>query len=419
MADSYVCSGATMRCTMGEKPAKLTVLPTRTVFLCGQPMANISDHKSMVNLAPFGRCRSLGYPATASATAAHHGHLTPMPCIHNTPLPWMNGKTDNIDKNSPALLKSCKLQCMWGGTITFVDDGQVGEGSQYVIKSNKSSVEDIQTKSNEEKGLTPSNILDGIQLALDAAGFAPGVGAIPDLLNAGIYALRGNWTDAGLSVLAAVPVIGDAAAGAKIAKKGLNIAKMAKTTQKGERVIKFSEKVSNKISIVAHNIERNVIELEPGYKGHWNKQLNKKLNPNTDYKVGDCIYKTDEKGRVRNVSAKLNLGKIDRNTYQQGKSVIIKQGTKGVDDGSHLIANMFKGSSEQINYIPMTKEINRGAWKEMEKKWQSALKEIPPKKVEVNINVLYKPASERPLGFIVESKINGEYERRIFRNRIK
>ena len=108
MADSYVCSGATMRCTMGEKTAKLTVLPSRTVFLCGKPMANISDHKSMVNLAPFGRCRSLGYPATAAATAAHHGHLTPMPCVHNTPVPWMNGKNDYIIKEQPALLKTCK-----------------------------------------------------------------------------------------------------------------------------------------------------------------------------------------------------------------------------------------------------------------------------------------------------------------------
>ena len=134
MSDSYVCSGATMRCTMGTSPANLTVLPLRTVFLTGQPMANISDHKSMVNLAPFGLCRSLGFPPTASATAAAHGHLTPMPCMHNTPAPWMGGKMDYLIKGQPALLKSCKCQCMWGGTISLVTDGQVGEGVQYVQK---------------------------------------------------------------------------------------------------------------------------------------------------------------------------------------------------------------------------------------------------------------------------------------------
>ncbi len=127
--NSYVCSGATMKCTMGSSTAKLTVLPSRTVFLTGQPMANISDHLTMINLAPFGRCRSLGFPATASATAAHHGHLTPMPCMHNTPFPWMNGKNDYIVKGDPALLKTSTCQCMWGGTISIINDGQFDQGA--------------------------------------------------------------------------------------------------------------------------------------------------------------------------------------------------------------------------------------------------------------------------------------------------
>lgn len=134
MADSYVCSGATMKCTMGTSTARLTVLPIRTVFLTGQPMANISDHLTMVNLAPFGRCRSLGFPATAAATAAHHGHLTPMPCMHNTPFPWMNGKNDYIVKGDPALLKSSTCQCMWGGTISLVTDGQTPTGPADMSK---------------------------------------------------------------------------------------------------------------------------------------------------------------------------------------------------------------------------------------------------------------------------------------------
>ena len=127
-SDSYVCSGATMKCSMGTSQAKLTVLPSRTVFLTGQPMANISDHLSMINLAPFGKCRSLGFPATASATAAHHGSLTPMPCMHNTPFPWMSGKDDYIIKGEPALLKSSTCSCMWGGTISITDDGQKDTG---------------------------------------------------------------------------------------------------------------------------------------------------------------------------------------------------------------------------------------------------------------------------------------------------
>ena len=137
MPDSYICSGATMRCSMGTSQAKLTVLPNRTVYLTGQPMANISDHQSFVNLGAFGRCRSLGFPATASATAAAHGKLTPMPCVHNTPVPWMGGKNDYIVKGYPALLKSSTCQCMWGGTISITDDGQHGEGTQWVVKKSK------------------------------------------------------------------------------------------------------------------------------------------------------------------------------------------------------------------------------------------------------------------------------------------
>lgn len=123
-ADSYVCSGAIMKCTQGSSPAKLTVLPSRTVWLTGQPMANISDHQSFVNLGAFGRCKSLGFPATASATAANHGHLTPMPCMHNTPFPWMGGKNDVLVKGQQALLKSSKCNCVWGGEISLTSDGQ-------------------------------------------------------------------------------------------------------------------------------------------------------------------------------------------------------------------------------------------------------------------------------------------------------
>lgn len=135
MADSYVCSGAMMKCTMGTSPAKLTVLPNRMVFLAGQLMANISDNKTMVNLAPFGLCRSLAFPPTASATSAAMGTLTPMPCMHNTPAPWIGGKMDYLIKGQPALLKSCTCQCMWGGTISLINNGQVGEGAQGVNAS--------------------------------------------------------------------------------------------------------------------------------------------------------------------------------------------------------------------------------------------------------------------------------------------
>ena len=138
MSDSYVCSGAIMQCTMGDKSSQLTVLPIRTVFLAGQPQANISDHQPMANIPSFGKCHSLSYPPTAAATAAAHGRLTPMPCMPNTPTPWAVGKMDDLIQGQPALLRqSCKCLCIWGGTIRLVTDGQMGEGTQNVQKEER------------------------------------------------------------------------------------------------------------------------------------------------------------------------------------------------------------------------------------------------------------------------------------------
>ena len=65
----------------------------------------------------------------------------------------------------------------------------------------------------------PSSSLD-IHDVLDVLGFIPGLGAIPDLANAGIYAVQGNFVLAGLSVVAAVPGYGDAVKGGSMALKG-------------------------------------------------------------------------------------------------------------------------------------------------------------------------------------------------------
>ena len=239
-SDSYVCSGATMRCSFGDKSARLTVYPDRTVFLTGQPMANISDHTSLYNIAPFGKCHTTRYPATGAATAAAHGRLTPMPCVPGTMTNWRNGKNDYIIKGSPALLKSSYCKCCYGGIIRIVKDGQVDTGAADLSKQSIETAEEWTAKEQEELLEDKNALLDGIQTALDFAGFAPGVGAIPDLLNAAIYAVRGDKLNASLSLLAAVPGIGDAAAAAKIAGKGVKLAKSAK---KAENTITGTEKV--------------------------------------------------------------------------------------------------------------------------------------------------------------------------------
>lgn len=60
--------------------------------------------------------------------------------------------------------------------------------------------------------------LDALQMLLDLAGMIPGAGAVPDLLNATISVAKGDYIEAALSVVSAVPGVGDAAGAAKIAK---------------------------------------------------------------------------------------------------------------------------------------------------------------------------------------------------------
>ncbi|MCE2658180.1 MAG: DUF4280 domain-containing protein [Rubrivivax sp.] len=122
-----VVNSAPLRCSMGAAPSALVVLPLNRVMSGNQPAANIMDHKPLVNIMPFGVCRSLAYPATAAATAAAMGALTPMPCMPATPAPWVPGSVTVMVGNQPALNNSCKLMCAFGGVIQVVAPGQMTE----------------------------------------------------------------------------------------------------------------------------------------------------------------------------------------------------------------------------------------------------------------------------------------------------
>ncbi len=100
--------------------------------------------------------------------------------------------------------------------------------------------------------------IDTIHTTLDAVGFLPYIGAVADLANAGLYAARGDWSNAALSGVAAVPGIGDAVGlagkGAKAASKF--IPKAGKTISKGNKAIQSGSKTfGNKIGKVGKNLE--------------------------------------------------------------------------------------------------------------------------------------------------------------------
>lgn len=268
----YVCTGATLQCTMGTSCPKLIATP-KNVSLTGKDQANVADYVSMKNVPSFGRCRSLGYPPTVAATAANHGTLTPMPCVPGTCSKWQVIDKDSLICGEPALLEPATLKCVYGGTISIVNPRQSLEikvrGVSFSQKSETQQEETAQEIPEEllqefntldRDGLTQQSFLDGVQMALDVASMAPGVGAIPDLMNAAISVVKGDWVGAGLSIVAAVPGVGDVVGGAKIAYKGAKIASKSANaaTIASKKSLKSSGAVtsSNKTTKVRRNFNR-------------------------------------------------------------------------------------------------------------------------------------------------------------------
>ena len=196
------------------------------------------------------------------------------------------------------------------------------------------------------------------------------------------------------ATIAIFPGIGDGAGKAlKAAQKALDKGDIAEASR-------LINKASDEISAVK---SLNVVEINGGSKGNWNKALNKP-EPNTIYKVdGNKTYRTDALGRVEFVEADLTLITKDRNTYQQCKAG--KCGGVAGDEGGHLIASIFDGLGEKLNLVPMDGNLNKGAWKQMENAWAKALKE--GKQVNVKIEPVHVGDSVRPDSFKVRYTIDG------------
>ena len=124
MMPKQVCGGAMLKCSMGLAPGTLMVLPANAV-MTGMPAATVMDNIPMLNILPFGMCKSMSNPMVAAATAAALGALTPMPCIPMTVAPWSPGSPTVQIANMAALQDTCKLDCMWAGSIEISMAGQM------------------------------------------------------------------------------------------------------------------------------------------------------------------------------------------------------------------------------------------------------------------------------------------------------
>ncbi|MDR2172376.1 MAG: AHH domain-containing protein, partial [Planctomycetaceae bacterium] len=130
----------------------------------------------------------------------------------------------------------------------------------------------------EEIGPAYSQNLDNIQTTLDVAGFTP-IGVVTDPVNGGIHLARGNYSESALSMVAAIPVIGDGIkAGATAAKTGKEIAEQA--TKHGDNITKFTKQKpiqnhhfsTNKNLLFLESMKEVADKYNLKLDGDWNKE---------------------------------------------------------------------------------------------------------------------------------------------------
>lgn len=203
MGDSYVVTGAIMTCTFGMAPSSFMASPGRTEMLSNVPKGNIMDFAPMVNIMPFGMCNTLSNPTVAAATSAAMGVLTPMPCIPAITTPWMPGNPQVMVQGQPALMRSCRNMCMWGGQISFTTDGQMPCPPPVIIPPINVPFPDLQPDWMLT-GLEPHEIWQYKQDFEDAKHAGDGDRAIADNLKemSARYAAQGDLEKATLAMQA-------------------------------------------------------------------------------------------------------------------------------------------------------------------------------------------------------------------------
>ena len=104
---------------------------------------------------------------------------------------------------------------------------------------------------------------------LDVVGFIPVVGAVADVANAALYLAEGNYKEAALSALSAIPAVGEAIAivskSTKVVAKGSKIAKGVKTL-KNLKKAKGANKAVSKFTKAKKVVKKALGKLEDGAK---------------------------------------------------------------------------------------------------------------------------------------------------------
>ena len=186
-----------------------------------------------IEYAPFGT------ETYRQRTAGHAGAL------HDTPFLWTGFFGNQTDSNDLIYLRNRYYNAL---TRRFVNSDPAREGWNWFAYAGGNPIAFV-----DPTGLGLSSALDSVQTGLSFLGLIPVVGNVFDLVNAGISTSRGNYADASFNLAAALPGIGQAATGAKLAAASIGAVGAGAKIHRSSRAV-------NKIDDIAGTMEERQID---------------------------------------------------------------------------------------------------------------------------------------------------------------
>ncbi|MCU1781219.1 DNA/RNA non-specific endonuclease [Pseudomonas sp. 13B_2.1_Bac1] len=277
----------------------------------------------------------------------------------------------------------------------------------------------IKTETDAEKGWWDS-ASPWFHGGLDALEFVPGLGAIPDLINAGIYAVEGDAVNASLSTVAAIPFVGDAIKGGVLVGKGAHSLGSEAAQQVVQKAAKELSERTEKETLEKLARQPELPKAKDGAKiksdivtDGSHLQKGGKLKPDIKYRTGEhqYLYETDNLGRITKFTTE-DLKLTTRTTRLPHSSNT--PGKRAKDHAGHLSGDRFGGSAKLDNLVSQSRKANLSDFAKLEHKWAQAIKE--GKKVSTEIKPNYTGKDGRPSSFTVKYSIDGKIVIKEFQN---
>lgn len=248
-------------------------------------------------------------------------------------------------------------------------------------------------------------------LVLDALGMVPGIGELADGVNAVWYYAEGNVIDGSLSMVALVPLGGQAATAGKWGRRVLNADEAAAVLRNLDNVP--LNQLDDSVQLLARgdNVGPGVFRFDT--MADFNAAANR-AHPNVRYEYNDMFWRTDEAGRTAEVGGQLSLNPAGRDTGLQ-RDIGRGPDARDTDVGFHLIADSLGGPTNRLNVLPGNgrpiddglANLNQGAYARMERTLRDALGQ--GKDVRFELQTVYPDGDTfRPSEFLVTAWVDGD-----------